>query len=112
MPVSKLIRFFNLIIDLAIIYLLCIVAGLILAIFGDSVNGFMINHPAGFEYILFVAPLVIFVLYYFLMEAFAGGRTIGKMITGSRTVDVDGMPIFNEDCFLKIASTLNPDRAI
>ena len=79
-----------------------------MAIFGESVNGFMINHPAAFEYFLFVVPLAIFILYYVLMEAFAGGRTIGKMITGCKTVDIDGMPISMKTAFLRSLIRLIP----
>jgi uncharacterized RDD family membrane protein YckC len=107
-PVSKLLRFFNLIIDLAVVYLLCIVAGFVLAIFGESLYAFRTKNPNGFEYFIFCTPFVIFILYYFLMEAFAGGRTIGKMITGSKTVDIYGMPIPMKTAFLRSLIRLIP----
>ena len=55
----------------------------------------------------FVA-LVIYIAYFALLETLTKGRTIGKMITGTRAVQENGRPITAKIAFLRALSRVVP----
>jgi len=55
---------------------------------------------------------VIWYLVYLLLEGAAGGRTIGKMITGSKTIKNDGGNLYWNDALLRSLSRIVPFEAI
>lgn len=53
-----------------------------------------------------------FFLYYFLLEAFNKGRTIGKMITGTQAVEKDGMAVNMQSAMLRSIIRFIPFEAL
>lgn len=91
-------RFANYIIDLVIFYILifCLSFGLTLMapafmqdLVADDSNSIMLN----------IAALLLYVLYMSALEALTKGKTIGKFITGTRAVNLDGTAINTSKAF-------------
>ncbi len=59
---------------------------------------------------IIVAALGLWIIYYSLFEAFTG-KTIGKLITGSKVVNVDGSPISVGQAFGRTFSRIIPFEA-
>lgn len=83
-PATRLLRFFNLIIDYIGFFLLSIIVGIAVGVFfGD----------AGIEYLEsvpdFALGLSIVLGYYIALESLSG-RTLGKLITGTKVVNEQG----------------------
>jgi uncharacterized RDD family membrane protein YckC len=75
------------IIDLLVMVALFVLMAALLGEFGnDGDNGFRValNGPS------FILFLVLMLAYFFLLETYMGGRTIGKAITGVHVVLADG----------------------
>lgn len=87
-------RFLNFVVDVLGFYaiLFAIMIPMIIfnpASFQPDANG---NDP--FDGIFWnIAGIVLFFLYYFLFEYATGGRTLGKLITGTKAVNTDGSRI-------------------
>lgn len=102
-PVSAGVRFADYIIDFIISYIILLIVIRLMA--GDSPG---VEQAGGF--LTFIGYLV-YLLYYTIMEGAAGGRTIGKMITGSRTIKNDGSNVTWNDALLRSLSRLVPFEA-
>lgn len=74
-------RFANYLIDLVAFFVLMFLLGIFLGVLGAI--------DAGTEFGLNLLGYIIFLFYYFIMEA-TTGKTIGKMITGTKVVNMDG----------------------
>ena len=82
---SKGQRFANMIIDTLGYYLLAIIVGAILGLTGGVEMAAKLAEGGA----SFVFGLLILLIYYIPFEA-TSGRTLGKLITGTRTVTADG----------------------
>ncbi len=83
-PASQGARFLNSIIDYFGYLASCFAAGIVIAIIGgEQAATFIEGIPE------LVLSLSIFLAYYFVLEA-ATGRTLGKLITGTKVVDQHG----------------------
>jgi uncharacterized RDD family membrane protein YckC len=51
---------------------------------------------------------VLFILYYGLLEGISKGKTLGKLITGTRAVREDGTPISFGDAFKRTLCRIIP----
>lgn len=78
-------RFLNMIIDIIAIYVLAFIVGIILAILRAP---FLTESSVLFDYGFGIA---LWLLYYVPLEA-GFGRTVGKLLTRTRVVMVDGTP--------------------
>lgn len=110
---QKLTRLANLIIDRIIILLIFIAFGAISAlIFNVTGSDLFLNITMKLSQVnrfwdILITSIVYFT-YALLMEYFTKGRTIGKYITGSKVVCIDGtQPTFN-DYFIRNISRLVP----
>lgn len=99
---QKLTRFANFIIDRAIITILFFAFGVIAALtYNLTSNDFLLKIVYKMSEInkfidILITSLVYF-LYTFLIEYFTKGRSIGKYITGTKVVCIDGTePTFND----------------
>lgn len=108
LPASKTIRFVNFIVDLIVVYMLNVIAGLLLIPFSSLLQSFHSNSPAAFEWFFFSIPFAIYFLYYFLMESLTKGQTVGKLITSTRVVDIDDIPIRWKGAFSRSVIRLIP----
>lgn len=85
--VSNGIRFINYLID-------CFVIGFLLILVMAGFFSMRDNSESAidtFTGALNLWAYLLWFLYYFFMEAYLGGRTIGKMVTGSIVVNKDGL---------------------
>lgn len=95
-PVSAGIRFVDYIIDVIAYYTLNFIVGVVMVVFGPLVT------PAepgtsGYEFFFFGIAIALYFLYYFVMEGATKGKTIGKLITGTRAVTIEGRAISWKD---------------
>ncbi|MDB5200972.1 MAG: hypothetical protein JWQ27_381 [Ferruginibacter sp.] len=91
-------RFANYIIDLIVFYLLLFLFGIIIALAAPSVIDGIPDDP-GFG--LFDRLLAIFFygVYMGIVEAVFKGKSIGKLITGTKAVNLDGSQISSRTAF-------------
>lgn len=103
---DKSLRFVNLLIDTIAFYIVVFVVIFIIALgtpeFLDSLS---------FTIWLNIIALGLFLLYFSVFEAFTNGRTLGKLITGTRAVKEDGTPIQFSDAFKRALSRMVPFEA-
>jgi uncharacterized RDD family membrane protein YckC len=83
-PAGKWLRFFNLLIDYFGFTVLAMVVGIVIAtIWGEQGIAALESYPD------FIIGAFITMFYYTSLEALTG-RTLGKLITGTRVVNMDG----------------------
>lgn len=115
-PASKGARLLNYIIDILVFYALSFVVGILWGIYMMANNSKIIQEPTNGELqgggtlqlVLLAGFLFILLAYYTLMEAFTKGRTIGKFITGTQAVSMDGSNITFNQAFIRSISRFVP----
>jgi uncharacterized RDD family membrane protein YckC len=85
-------RFANYIIDLVFFYLLIVIFGIIIAIANPTAFENLAS-SSGFNLLDRVYSLLLYGSYMFLVEALFKGKSLGKLITGTRAVNLDGSRI-------------------
>ena len=98
-PVSTGIRFANYIIDIVIFYVLVVLIALLLASLEPE------GQDKAFVYLI---TYLIYVGYYTAMEGATQGRTIGKLITGSKVIKEEGSPITWKDALMRSLARIVP----
>jgi uncharacterized RDD family membrane protein YckC len=87
-------RFLNYLIDLALFYVVSFLVGLLLAVLqnltGADLVGFMVDEYGEKTIGLYVFSISLYLSLYLLIEGFSKGRTLGKLITGTRAMKEDG----------------------
>lgn len=104
-------RFANYIIDVIIFYVLAFIIGAVIgvaAVASRSSIDYDSSETAGAGAIFYLIAFAIMVGYYTITEAAFKGRTIGKMITGTRAIMNDGSDITWKTAFLRSLSRLVP----
>ncbi len=101
-PASVGLRFGNYIIDIIMFYLLLIVAGFFMGNFFLTAGGLM----------SYIIVYFIFITYYTVMEAATGGKTIGKLITGTTAIRNDGAPFTFNDAIIRSLCRIVPFEPI
>ncbi|WP_153801237.1 RDD family protein [Foetidibacter luteolus] len=86
-------RFANYIIDVIFFYVLFIVLGVVIAFTSPSMLEEVDNNSVGINLIDRLISLVLYALYMGLMEGLTKGRSLGKLITGTKAVNMDGSKI-------------------
>jgi len=85
-------RFLNYVIDVILFYVLFIGAGIIFLIASpESIND--IDDSPGFNIMDRLISLVAYAIYMGFVEALFKGKSLGKLITGTRAVMPDGTPV-------------------
>lgn len=103
---DKSLRFVNLLIDTIVFYIIALFIGVIIGLTSpDSVNG------ENFQLMSYLISISIFLLYFAVFEGLTNGRTLGKLITGTRAVKEDGTPIQFGDAFKRALSRIVPFEA-
>ncbi len=100
-------RFANYIIDLICFYFMLFLAGLGLGIFFPQSLDF-ISGGSSFGLVERIVGLVLFALFMFAQEALFNGKTIGKLITKTKAVNLDGSNISSYTAFLRGLSRAVP----
>lgn len=91
-------RFADYIIDVVIFYILFVVILL-------TLKSLISDPDSSFTYII---SYIFLVTYYTLMEGITNGRSVGKLITGSKAVKEDGTPITWSDALLRSLTRIVP----
>jgi uncharacterized RDD family membrane protein YckC len=98
---TTLMRAINCVIDILLIYILVAAIEVILL---PELTDSIIGHRVLNYTLLFV--------YYSLMETATSGRTIGKMVTGTKGIRVDGTEFSGKDAVLRSLCRLVPFEAL
>lgn len=101
-------RFANYIIDIIFFYILVLVLGAILAILSPASLDDIGDGSGSSDLLINLFSLILLVLMYGGLEALLKGKTIGKFITGTRAVKLDGSPITATQAFGRALSRLVP----
>ena len=111
-PVS--LRFVNHLVDMIVFYVfffVCMfVIGLLLAVSGDA-NAGGLGESGGGMMLFYLLAFALMVVYYTLVEGASGGRSIGKLMTGTVAVREDGGRITWKDALLRSLCRLIPFEA-
>ncbi|MBP1653002.1 MAG: domain containing protein [Bacteroidetes bacterium] len=91
------IRFVNLIIDwlLSMVFLLATAfcLGIVLGLTVPNFSYWIIENRGLFKFLSYVFAYTVWPLYFVLQEGLLKGRTIGKLITGTVAIRLDGQPL-------------------
>lgn len=104
-------RFLNYLIDLIVYYILTFITGYIAAMLYPPFAYYVLEARQGFSLGLSLMGLVIYVLYMGITEAVLNGRSIGKLITNTRAVNLDGTRISFKTAFVRSLSRAVPFSA-
>jgi len=97
-------RFLNYLIDIIIYYVLLFCFGIFLAVTGRSEFASEDNNT----FQLYLSVFAIYVAYFSLFELVFKGRTIGKLLTGTKVVNEDGSDPTAKTYFLRALSRIVP----
>ncbi len=97
-PASVGLRFGNYIIDIIMFYLLYDCCRIFYGELFSTAGGLM----------SYVIVYFIFISYYTVMEAATGGKTIGKLITGTTAIRNDGAPFTFNDAIIRSLCRIVP----
>lgn len=111
---SQGVRFANYIIDIIFFYVVTIIGGIVLALVSikssipsDDPYSYRQN-DRGASALIYLVAYAGFVLVYAIFEGATKGRTLGKLITGTKAVREDGTPITWSDAFLRSLCRIVP----
>ncbi len=86
-------RFLNYLIDLVLFYVIVFLFGIILALTAPSFIDDLNSGNTGLNLLDRLFTLILYALYMSVVEAIFKGRSLGKLITGTKAVNLDGTPI-------------------
>jgi uncharacterized RDD family membrane protein YckC len=86
-------RFANYFIDLILFYLLFIIFGIVIAILSPSTLENINTDDSGFALLDRLLSLIFYALYMGVVESIFKGKSLGKLITSTRAVNMDGSKI-------------------
>lgn len=104
-------RFANYIIDLIVFYILMVFAGVIIVIVNPTTLYSFSDDDVATNLLDRLLSLVLYGLYMFLIEAIFKGKSLGKLITGTRAVNEDGSNISIQTALLRGLSRAVPFNA-
>src|ERR671913_1541525 len=86
-------RFGNYLIDLIIFYFLVMLLLFLLAFVNPNLFESFTQENSGTEFLLNIVGLIVYALYMGVVEAVFKGKSIGKLLTKCRAVNLDGSKI-------------------
>ena len=92
-------RLANYLIDLFLFYILLFVLGFVLALLSPSFRGILINESSGFGLLDRFITLLLYAVYMSAVEALFHGKSLGKLITKTKAVNLDGSQITTATAF-------------
>jgi uncharacterized RDD family membrane protein YckC len=104
-------RFLNYIIDLLFFYILAFVLVLIIALINPDIVDFLDDESLGMDLLDRFISLIIYALYMGASESIFKGKSIGKFITRTHAVNLDGSTISTKTAFLRGFSRAVPFAA-
>jgi uncharacterized RDD family membrane protein YckC len=100
-------RFANWLIDIIVFYIVAIIF-ILLTMPSTMRPRTYGEHRSSHELQIDFTALLIYIVYFVLLETLTKGKTIGKMITGTRAVQEDGRPITFRIALLRTISRIVP----
>ncbi len=101
---NKGIRLANYLID-AIVYLICtFIVGVLLGLLSMALSFELPKNDLFYN----LFALLILVIYFFLIESLTKGRSLGKLITGTKVVMIDGSAPSTKDYFMRSLCRIIP----
>ena len=94
-------RFVNYLVDVIVFYLLFIVLGVIIALVSPSAIESLSEESGGFGLLERLLSLIFYALYMGLVEGIFKGKSLGKLISGTRAVNLDGSRITFSKAFAR-----------
>jgi uncharacterized RDD family membrane protein YckC len=94
-------RFANYIIDLIVFYVFAFAIALVIAAVAPGMLAPFTNDNSGFGLLDRIITLFLYGLYMSIMEAMFKGKSIGKFITKTKAVNLDGSPISSGTAFAR-----------
>lgn len=104
-------RFANYIIDMAVFYGLAILSGIVIALVNPVAIESIDDDDIGFNLPDRLLGLVLYGIYMFAIEAIFKGKSLGKLITGTRAVNEDGSNVSPKAALLRGLSRAVPFNA-
>jgi uncharacterized RDD family membrane protein YckC len=104
-------RFANYIIDLVVFYGLVFVSGIVIALVNPVAIESINDDDIGFNLLDRLLGLVLYGIYMFAIEAIFKGKSLGKLITGTRAVNEDGSNVSPKAALLRGLSRAVPFNA-
>jgi uncharacterized RDD family membrane protein YckC len=100
-------RFANYIVDLLMFYILIFTFGVVIALASPTAAELFTDSP-GFAIADRFITLILYALYMGTVEALFKGKSLGKLVTGTRAVNLDGSRISTGTAFLRGLSRAVP----
>jgi len=96
-------RLLNYIVDVIVFYVLAVAVGLLLFVISPALaeEFEQSSNATGFGLLDRLISLVFYAIYMSIMEALFEGKSLGKLITGTRAVNLDGSPISTSTAFTR-----------
>ena len=101
-------RFANYLIDLIVFFVIIFIAAFVVGMLSPQTISTMGEESTGTDIIENLVFTAIFVLYLFGTEAIFKGKTVGKLMTGTRAVNEDGSNITAKTALLRSLSRIVP----
>jgi uncharacterized RDD family membrane protein YckC len=92
-------RLANYFIDLVFFYILLFALGIILAMISPTFTGILINGRSDFGLLDRLITLLLYAVYMSAVEALFHGKSLGKLITKTKAVNLDGSQISTAKAF-------------
>ena len=113
---TKIVRFANYFIDYLVLYLFFFVLGVVgtLLTYVDVyfIYDWVMDESPGRKLLDSLVSISIYFLYLFGVETLTKGRSLGKLITGTKVVAIDGAVPTTKDFFIRNVSRLVPFDAL
>lgn len=101
-------RLLNVIVDIVAFYIVTFIAGVVAGLIGAAMQSNSDRVLPGVVQLIFLfAFLAIYVLYYTLLEG-SKGKTLGKLLTKTKVVQIDGSPLGYKKAFVRSLCRLVP----
>ena len=115
-PASVGIRFANLLIDTLCYYGIMLLVGVALGIIlqssdGNIENSFLVREDIGSLSLQYLLSFATYLGMFTILEGSAKGKTLGKLITGSRAIKIDGNTLSWKDAFMRSLCRIVPFEA-
>lgn len=94
-------RFANYVIDLIVFYIVVFGAAIVIALAAPGVFASLEEDSSGFNLLDRLFSLLLYALFMSVVEALLKGKSVGKYITKTRAVNLDGSPISASTAFAR-----------
>jgi uncharacterized RDD family membrane protein YckC len=106
-------RFANFLIDLVFYYIVWfgMLALLMISIRQDTGDSFFLREDKGSVLLQYLLSITSFLTFFTIVEGASNGKTLGKLVTGTRAQKMDGSRLTWKDAFLRSVCRLVPFEA-